>query len=285
LKLIEIIKTIALNKKNKIAIGLGNNKEYLNRIKSAISYFDNLTQFEITLVHSTNLEIPFKVNNSKITIISSKNPSFKLLQLLKENKIDGIIRGTIGSSEFLKAIKDFFQFKKISRIALLESSNGKDFFFAPVGIDEGRTKDEKIFFIKEGYKILKKFNVMPCIAVLSGGRVSDIGRDDITDKTIKEAEEIVHIFKEQSYNIFHSEILIEKAVKNSNFILAPDGITGNLIYRTLVHLGNGLSHGAIYIEPFNINKIIIDTSRVGPINEYISAIMLASAAKGLFSQS
>ncbi|MDL5501593.1 MAG: methyltransferase, partial [Candidatus Methanoperedens sp.] len=51
----------------------------------------------------------------------------------------------------------------------------------------------------------------------------------------------------------------------------PDGISGNLIFRTLVFLGGGYGHGA----PVLMEKVFVDTSRVG--GHYTRAIMLASA--------
>lgn len=107
--------------------------------------------------------------------------------------------------------------------------------------------------------------------------MGDIGRDPKVDKTIAEAEELVSILKTQgvSNNAHHHEILIENAIAaRCRIILAPDGVSGNLIYRTLVHLGNGKSHGAWY---YNLPHPIIDTSRVGPTFEYESAIAFASA--------
>ena len=75
--------------------------------------------------------------------------------------------------------------------------------------------------------------------------------------------------------INHDEILIEKAIDDkSNLIIAPNGISGNLIYRTLVHLGGGKAYGAIYMD---IGHIIIDTSRVGVFSEIYGGFILALA--------
>ncbi len=69
--------------------------------------------------------------------------------------------------------------------------------------------------------------------------------------------------------------MIEKAIENkSNLILAPNGISGNLIYRTLVHLGGGKAYGAIYM---GIDYNIIDTSRVGDFSEIYGGFILALA--------
>ena len=81
--------------------------------------------------------------------------------------------------------------------------------------------------------------------------------------------------KYPNIHITHDEILIENAIANkSNLIIAPDGISGNLIYRTLVHLGGGKAYGAIYM---GLEKIIIDTSRVGGLSEIQGALILALA--------
>ena len=93
--------------------------------------------------------------------------------------------------------------------------------------------------------------------------------------TLEVAEKIVTFFKnkDSTIQVFNDEILIEKAIENqSNLIFAPDGISGNLIYRTLVHLGGVKAHGAIYL---GLEKIIIDTSRAGNVSEIIGAIIIA----------
>jgi len=68
-------------------------------------------------------------------------------------------------------------------------------------------------------------------------------------------------------------ILIEDAIKDANLIIAPDGISGNLIFRTLVFLGGGNGFGA----PVLMEKVFVDTSRVK--EDSARAIMLASALK------
>jgi len=68
--------------------------------------------------------------------------------------------------------------------------------------------------------------------------------------------------------------LTRQLINKSNLIIAPDGISGNLIYRTLVHLGGGKAYGAIYM---GIDKTIIDTSRVGNHSEFYGALVLALA--------
>ena len=45
----------------------------------------------------------------------------------------------------------------------------------------------------------------------------------------------------------------------ADFILAPDGVSGNLIFRTLVLVAGGYGYGAAVL----IDKVFVDSSRVG----------------------
>ncbi|NMC59445.1 MAG: methanogenesis marker protein Mmp4/MtxX [Candidatus Methanofastidiosa archaeon] len=200
--------------------------------------------------------------------------SANIISSLKNGEIDAIVRGTLPSSDFLKEVKNSFNIDKIYRIGLLGTYDKIYFFFAPLGIDEGEDLKEKEKLIEYGIDLLNKFKIEPKISVLSGGRTNDIGRSKIVDKTIIEAESLA-----KKYGITHDQILIENAVKNSNFILAPDGISGNLIYRTLIHLGGGSSHGALYYPLAIQGTVIVDTSRAAPKEEYISSIALANAIR------
>jgi predicted methyltransferase MtxX (methanogen marker protein 4) len=171
-------------------------------------------------------------------------------------------------------VKKHLKINEINRLTLLETCDGYQFFYGPVGIDECNNFEKKISFIKSAILILNSLQIRPRISILSGGRRSDVGRDPQVDQTIKVAEEVVRHFQDdKSLSISHDEILIESAIeKKSNLIIAPEGISGNLIYRTLVHLGNGKAYGAIYMD---INKVIIDTSRVGKLSEITGALKLA----------
>ena len=69
---------------------------------------------------------------------------------------------------------------------------------------------------------------------------------------------------------YHAEILIENAVNDADLIIAPDGISGNLIFRTMHLIGGALALGAPII---NIDKVFIDTSRAK--KDYKDSIALA----------
>jgi putative methanogen marker protein 4 len=281
--ILEIFKTKARNKTANIGIGLGDKEEhnikilnasieFLNEYDSTMFIFGNEDAIEQIKSHRISEKITKNIN-----FINSKEPEQEIVNFLKNNTIDAIVRGCISSSKFLNNLKNNLGISEINRLALLETYDGYQFLYGPVGIDECNDIQSKISFVKKAIKQLKYLEIEPKISVLSGGRIGDVGRNAQVDKSINFAEELVDYFKNQylNLNINHDEILIENSIQNkSNVIIAPDGISGNLIYRTLVHLGGGKAYGAIYMD---IDRVIIDTSRVGNISEIQGALLLALA--------
>jgi predicted methyltransferase MtxX (methanogen marker protein 4) len=197
---------------------------------------------------------------------------------LAGNRVHGIVRGQVSSSKFLKELKDQYNIDRLYRCALLGTENGYEFFFCPVGIDEGNDMDDKLAFVTLISGLFSKLGVVPSFYLLSAGRVDDTGRDPVIKASIEGTAALVDELKasDESLSIVHGEILIENAEAiGANVIIAPDGVSGNLIYRTLLHLGNGHSHGAYYLNP-ELPGPVMDTSRVGPIEEYVGAIVLAA---------
>jgi predicted methyltransferase MtxX (methanogen marker protein 4) len=92
------------------------------------------------------------------------------------------------------------------------------------------------------------------------------------DRTLADADFLANRLNDAGIDAKHYTILIEDAIGESNFILAPDGISGNLIFRSLVFLGGGNGIGAPVLMD---RHVFIDTSRVG--GHYTLAIMLAAA--------
>jgi putative methanogen marker protein 4 len=193
----------------------------------------------------------------------------ELLDMLFKKKVDAAVRGSLTSSVIMAKIKRIY--KEVYRASLLEIDDHK-FLLAPVGIDEGDTLKQKKDIIFYGAQLLYEMGVEPKIAILSGGRSQDIGRSQKIDDSIWEAEELTRITRNK-YTVKHYFIMIEDAVaQGSNMILAPDGICGNLIFRSLVFLGSIKSHGAINL---GIKEILIDTSRTQTEAGYLRALKLA----------
>lgn len=221
----------------KIAIGLGENQNVLEAIK----------------------EFPDKIE------IARNNK--ELLEYFENPEIDGIIRGSLESNIISELKKEY---PETFRTTVLEI-NGNEMLLAPVGIDEGDTNYSKKTIIEECSKIVLQNNEKPKIALLSGGRKNDKGRSPKIDKSIESCEELEKQLNKE-YDIKHYYILIEEAIKdNCNIIIAPDGITGNIIFRSLVLVAGIKSSGALTLKQ---PKPFIDTSRSQTKEGYINAIML-----------
>jgi putative methanogen marker protein 4 len=192
-------------------------------------------------------------------------PEQALVDDLADGHIDAAVRGTLPSNSTLKALKKAMGVDHLERIALLETAHGKKFLLTPVGVDEGWTVGEKIELIQKGKTIAKKFGLPEKVGVLSGGRLGDVGRHKQVDASMADAELVARLSGAE-----HCEILIEDAIETCGLIIAPDGISGNLIFRTLVFLGKGHGHGAPVV---NISRIFVDTSRASP--NYTNALLLA----------
>lgn len=220
-----------------IAIGLGKNKDVLK----AVEHF------------------PFKIHLAKT--------NQELLDYLKNPKIGGVIRGSLESNIIMELKKEY---PDLFRASLLEK-DGHSFLLSPVGIDEGDSISSKIKIVEECANAISLLGEKPKIALISGGRKSDKGRSRKIDQSIEECEIIEEKLKDE-YDIKHYYILIEKAIEDrANIIIAPDGITGNIIFRSLVLVAGIKSNGALTLNQPNM---FIDTSRSQNTQGYINSINL-----------
>ncbi len=194
----------------------------------------------------------------------------RLVDDLISGKIDAAVRGDMSSSVLLPILKRKMNVPDLERIVLLEPVGGKLVIAAPVGIDEGWTVEQKYNLAVKSIELMKRIGMGTRIAVMSGGRKDDIGRHPTVDGTIRDALELVDRLNAEGYDAYHAEILIEDAVKDADLIIAPDGISGNLIFRTMHLIGGALALGAPII---NIDKVFIDTSRAK--KDYKDSIALA----------
>lgn len=266
-----------------IGIGLSKDISISKNIIQSAEEIINSTKNQIVLVGDHNiigsLKNEIQKLDSRLKFIVDSDPAKYLIKdLFEQQSLDAIVRGGLSSSEFIKKIKKYGNYNSTNRLALLETESGKQFFFAGVGIDEINNFNQKLELMENSISFLKKVGITPKIAILSGGRTSDLGRDFWIDENIKNSLQLEIKLKEKypELKVKHYQILIEQAISDDmNLILAPEGIAGNLIYRTLVHLGGGRSYGAIYLKSYNRNKIIIDCSRIAPKFEIEGAFYFA----------
>ncbi len=192
---------------------------------------------------------------------------------LRESRIAGMIRGTLPSSLFIQSVKTFFGKTRTSRLALMETASGYPFWFGPVGIDED-SPAHKRDFVQHGSVLLSLLDLPPRVRLLSAGRMGDVNRDAKIRENIEGTIALVNELARESpgIEVQHGEILIEKAIADKvGIIIAPEGVSGNLIYRTLVHLGGGCAYGAPYL---GLEYPVLDTSRLANLSELLGSICL-----------
>jgi putative methanogen marker protein 4 len=246
----ELIFKVAKNAERKIGIGVGSCEE---NVESSVAI----------------------ANASKYGTSTMFDDAMELASALKKGEIDAAVRGTLDSKDAMSSVKKVFGLDHVLRMALMQPRGGAIFFLAPVGVDEGWTVEQKVEIVRLGSRVIRRMGVEPKVGVMSGGRLSDKGRSPLIDKTIDDALEVERICREQGLDVVHCEITIEEAILNRNFLIAPDGISGNLIFRTMHLVDGGRAMGAPIL---NLDKVYIDTSRAKV--SFVDSIALASALLG-----
>lgn len=189
---------------------------------------------------------------------------------LVSGEIDAAVRGDLPSDEMMPILKRSLGLKKLERIVLLQPKGGRLFILAPVGIDEGWTEDQRFDMSARAADFAKRIGMDPRIAVMSGGRCEDRGRCEAVDRSIDSAIALVDRLTDAGYDAYHCQILVENAVREAGIVIAPEGITGNIMFRTLHFVGGAQALGAPVV---NSEKVFIDTSRAK--TDYRDSIALA----------
>lgn len=264
--LLEVIRKKAIQNRARVAIGI---RDPTKKIIANAEEANNQGFAEVVLVGD---EQEISSLGTHLEIVGTSEPEKVMVDLLVSGYVDAAVRGTARASNTLSYLKKTLKMDKLHRVALLTTADGTPFFIAPVGIDEGEDLADKMEFAILGSEHIRRFGIEPVIGFLSGGRMGDVGRNSRVDHTLADGEFLSNRLNEMGIKAKHYTILIEDAIKEANFIIAPDGISGNLIFRTLVFLGCGDGMGA----PVLMDKyVFVDTSRVG--GHYTKAIMVAGA--------
>lgn len=244
----------------RIGIGIWNaDAELIECLKPATEYAD------LVLVGNPS-------HKCAMDCIITEEPWKELARLLAEGQIDGAVRGNLPAGRTMRAISQQFGIR-VKRLALIELSDWS-FFLGPVGIDEGDSIQARLDLVQDGAKYLKHLSVPPKVSILSGGRMEDLGRSDKIDRSLADGEFIAARARDSGIEAEHRGILIESC-KGDDLIIAPDGISGNLIFRTLLLLCGSNALGA----PVLMDKIFIDSSRAR--GNFNGPVMLASAMAGI----
>ncbi len=158
---IKSLQDLALAKRARIGIGIWNaDADLIASLQSAGKYADLL------LVGEPGCDCAFDY-------VPAKEPWKELVRLLAEGEIEGAVRGNLPAGRTMRALAEQFDIR-VKRLALLELS-GWAFLLGPVGIDEGETAQDRLGLVLGGAKLLQEMGIAPKAAVLSGGRMEDLG--------------------------------------------------------------------------------------------------------------
>jgi len=184
--------------------------------------------------------------------------SLQLAEALRNGEIDAAVRGTAGSTGAMADLRKVFSLKEIMRVVVLGDPAGKPLLLAPVGIDEGKDMMARLEIVRSAVVYFSPMGWSPSIGVLSKGRIDDIGRGDDIRTSLADGEKIVQKLRGDGLDATHYSILVEEAARACDMVVAPDGVSGNLMFRTLHFLGGWKAYGAPVL---NLTKVFVDTSR------------------------
>jgi len=223
---------------------------------------------QVSMMEATNAKL--RDRKCRISIKGYDDPQ-ALIRDLIDHKIDSAVRGAMESVEVVKALRHQFDVKEIYRTAVLENASGRQFLLAPVGIDEGKSVAARIALVMATIAYFSSAGWSLSVGVLSKGRVEDASRGREIRKSLGEGEEIVRALVARGVRAKHFSILLEESVRESDLVIAPDGVIGNLIFRTLHFVGGGRAYGAPVV---NIPEVFVDTSRAKA--DFSDAVLLAA---------
>ena len=230
-------------KKGKAKIGVGLAKkddEIIKSLNKAKKYAD------IVIVGPKELG---KVKGFECVLV--ENPEEKLAEMLYQEEVDGIVRGTIDDFKTLEAYQKLIgeeKAKEMKELSMLEDAYGRQFFISEASNPGGWTKEEKIQNIEGIIKFMKKLGMKPKIGTIAGTRHDTYKRRKairegvigILNKTYEEAEEVAEYFRKKGYEAKNYAIELNGAVEDGCNILVPqNGMVGNQWFRALCLIGGG----------------------------------------------
>jgi predicted methyltransferase MtxX (methanogen marker protein 4) len=182
-----------------------------------------------------------------------------LIEAVRSGKVNAGVRGSLEAGSFIHALGRGGA--SVQRGVLLEPQPGMGVVLGPVGVAEGRTAGSRARFAQEAAALLLRTGMLtedPLIAVMATGRPEDAARGAPVARSLAQAEDIVRRLEHQGLDAFLAGVLLEEVIAHADIVVAPDGPSGNLLFRAL-HLVGGLpSFGALCT---GTPLTIVDTSR------------------------
>lgn len=270
-----LIHEMALKRRARVAIGCDLAEKTSRLLLNSLLFATRERYIEPLLVSDrlpVGDEDPEGVVGEEIPAILSSSPWEDLVQLLKEGVVDSAVRGNLSSRKTVQELRNAFGCKNLCRASLLEL-DGNLVMLAPVGIDEGETREDLLEVVTGCSRLALRLGIIFKVGVISGGRLEDKGRSPRVDSMLEESNVLVRELGSRGIEAVNFGVEIERAVDEGfTLILAPDGIFGNLMFRSMVLIGKVQSYGACATA---LPKTFVDTSRSK--TSYLLPLILASA--------
>lgn len=158
-----------------------------------------------------------------------------------------IFLGARPSNDIYDQIKTETGAEKIFRLSVFLTHKEKLLFTTPAGPDMNSGLEDLEFCVKAGMPLIQNLGIQPEIGIISGGRSGDLGRNETVDQTILGAEALEKKLNAEGISAKHYTILIEDAVKEANFLILPDSLSGEMILKTVAGVGEGVEIGNILL--------------------------------------
>lgn len=204
-----------------------------------------------------------------------------LVRAVRRGDVGAGVRGSLPAGAFVKALgKDGAH---LQRGVLLEPRPGRGVVLGPVGVVEGATAGARARFAQEAAALLLHARLLtedPLIAVMATGRPEDASRGPAVARSVAQAQSVVRRLERQGLDAFSAGVLLEDVLLGADIVVAPNGASGNLLFRALHLVAHVPSFGALCT---GTRLALIDTSRARASYEQpvrLAAYLARRAARG-----
>lgn len=204
-----------------------------------------------------------------------------LVQAVRAGRVGAGVRGALPAGTFVRALGA--EAASVQRGVLLEPRPGRGVVLGPVGVTEGRSGGARARFAQEAAALLLRAGLLtedPLIAVMAAGRAEDASRGAPVARSLAQGEDVARRLERQGLDAFPAGVLLEDVIHDADIVVAPDGATGNLLFRALHLVGGVPSYGALCA---GTRLTLVDTSRARTSYERpvrLAAFLAAAAARG-----
>jgi len=176
----------------------------------------------------------------------------KMVEVIKNGKVDGVVRGNVEEHGLLRKLKTIYtpdmpeNELRIQNPSIIEDIHGNRLIIGPTSTVWGRNNQEKIFWVDSAIKFLAEFGYKkPKLGFLTSIRKANYKKTTVENEdtlwsygTWESAEYLVKYYQKKGYEAKNYEIHVEHAVAdNCDIVCVAEGPMGNAMFRGAMFLG------------------------------------------------